>query len=542
MENNYNVLIVEKQKQMIHVYKNMLPWEDYGFHISSVTDNEDQALSYYGEYKHDLVFTSIDLNLGNGISLIKQIRYLNSNCHIIVISSHDDYNSVHDAFVAGCNDYFLKSKIKHSELARILNLTKEQLNKELSTDEYNSLKLENLLGLFRDKQKIDPSSIIEILRKEDISVLKGKYQVMYFRMDNVRIFNRTMQQYEKPLWLSTDEFINMFQNKLLLRDEMQIKLKEIIEDYFVKIPLMYLVFTKKHSGLIILPQLENDDVVSLARNLICEIRNILTYEYSITISNLTEGLDSFLPTYEQVLNYHSNKFYDGDSCVQIVLENKKFSSIESYVLNNKEQIVNALDAQCYDLVFELCKKTIIYMKDNRIDPEQVKAYFANLLDKIKEMINGKGIIETFHFDALRKGIEECESISFLEFELTHILRLLIDWMKENNVSRYKTQVSEIIKFIYQHLHQKISLAMIADAIGLSEIHVGRIFKKETGKSIVEFINEVKMKKAVELLEKDKLKIKDIAAQVGIGDQLYFNKVFKKYYQLSPRDYRKKHFK
>lgn len=77
MKAYYSVMIVEKQEQMIHVIKNMLPWNEYGFEIVATTNNEDKALAYYGEYRHDLVFTSIDLEAGNGMSLIRQVKHLN---------------------------------------------------------------------------------------------------------------------------------------------------------------------------------------------------------------------------------------------------------------------------------------------------------------------------------------------------------------------------------------------------------------------------------------------------------------------------------
>lgn len=541
MKNIYNVLIVERKKQMVHVYENMLNWEEFGFQVSSVTDNEDQALSYYGEYKHDLVFTEIDLLLGNGISLIKQIRFLDPTCQIIVISSQDNYDSLRGAFLAGCNDYLLKSRIRYSSLASILEEAREKLdnNKELSQYKSSSFQLENLLGLLRDKQKIDSSLILSTLENEHIHALINEYQVIYFRMDNVRIFNRTKKQFEKPLWMSTAEFINMFQNKLLLRDEMQVKLKQIIQDCLIDHPLSHLLFTKKHSGLIILPMMKEEKIKKLAQKLIMRIKAVLTYDFSITVSSVACGVESFITTYEEVLDYHQNKFYDGDFCVEAVSEKKIFHELLPYELNYSEKIVNCLDTQCYDDVFTICSTSIDYMVNQRIEPRQVKRYFVSLIDKAEDMLHKKGIKEVFCLKTLRQGLDECETITSLNIELLSIMNVITDWMKSNHASRYKSQVSQMNKYILEHINQKVTLSMISDVIGITEIQAGRIFKKETGKSVIEYINEVKMEKASELLKNNSLKIKDVAMQVGIKDQLYFNKVFKKQFKLSPREYRKK---
>ena len=81
--------------------------------------------------------------------------------------------------------------------------------------------------------------------------------------------------------------------------------------------------------------------------------------------------------------------------------------------------------------------------------------------------------------------------------------------------------------------------MIAEAFGMSESYLSRTFKNETGMNLIGFINERKMKKAKELLKDDNYMIKDVAMQVGIDDQFYFNKVFKKSFGISPSEYRKK---
>ena len=80
--------------------------------------------------------------------------------------------------------------------------------------------------------------------------------------------------------------------------------------------------------------------------------------------------------------------------------------------------------------------------------------------------------------------------------------------------------------------------MIAKEVGINETYAGRLFKKAKGQSIVSYVHEQRMKKAAFLLENTDLKIRDVAMQVGIQDQLYFNKMFRKYYGSSPSEYRK----
>ena len=129
----YRVLLVEKQQQMIHVYKNMIPWEESGFQITSVADSESDALALYGEYKYDVIFTALDLQGGNGVSLIKKLRHLGPECIVAVISAHEDYDSVREAFVVGAYDYLLKSRLRYSTLTALLDRIREDLAKKEAT-------------------------------------------------------------------------------------------------------------------------------------------------------------------------------------------------------------------------------------------------------------------------------------------------------------------------------------------------------------------------------------------------------------------------
>lgn len=544
MKELYKVMIVEAKRQMVHIYKNMIPWEEYGFEVSLVADTETSALAYYGEYKHDLIITDIDLKAGNGISLIKKLKRIAPSCLVIVIATQEDYDSVREAFLAGAYDYLLKSRIRYSALAAVLERVKQKLVADESIEEKNDKvawteTLEKILGLIRDQQKVDYGLLQSILAQPELRVLQGQYRILYFRQDNIKNFNRSMKQYDKPNWMNTDEFVDMFRSKLSLRDEIQLQLKEIIMELIADIPQAILQFTKKHSGLILLPIIEGFSYETLARSIISSINQRLTYECSITISKTVQGLDSFIDIYKEVIEYHGHKFYDGDSCIECMDEQKIYHTLPATKLPYDESIVQGISEQSFFKVEQGYTEAMDFMKEHMIDPDEVKAYFVNVLQQTEAMISKKGIQEQYPFDILYDGIMESESIMFLKLELEKMFKTLIDWSKDHRVSKYHQKVAAMINYIDDHIGEKIILEDVAKAASLSTTHASRMFKNDVGTSIVDYINHRKMVYAEELLHDNTRKIKDIAQAVGMKDQLYFNKVFKKYYNMSPREYKKK---
>ncbi|MCD8026526.1 MAG: AraC family transcriptional regulator, partial [Clostridiales bacterium] len=78
----------------------------------------------------------------------------------------------------------------------------------------------------------------------------------------------------------------------------------------------------------------------------------------------------------------------------------------------------------------------------------------------------------------------------------------------------------------------------ADHVKVDRTYLFRLFKKETGSSIIDYINNKKISKAVVMLSDESVSVKDISVAIGFTDQMYFSKVFKKIKGVTPTEYRK----
>lgn len=88
----------------------------------------------------------------------------------------------------------------------------------------------------------------------------------------------------------------------------------------------------------------------------------------------------------------------------------------------------------------------------------------------------------------------------------------------------------------------VTLDLVADFFGYNKSYLSQLIKKYIGKTFTAFVNELRMKKAAELLTNSDMKITDIGIEVGCYDASHFNRKFLKIYQMSPKDYRKKYQK
>ncbi len=84
----------------------------------------------------------------------------------------------------------------------------------------------------------------------------------------------------------------------------------------------------------------------------------------------------------------------------------------------------------------------------------------------------------------------------------------------------------------------LAVSMVAEAIGVSEGHLSRVFKQETGKTLASYITEYRMCEAKRLLKDPRNKVYEVASNVGFKDITYFATTFKKHTGLTPTEYQK----
>lgn len=99
-------------------------------------------------------------------------------------------------------------------------------------------------------------------------------------------------------------------------------------------------------------------------------------------------------------------------------------------------------------------------------------------------------------------------------------------------------VGNVEEYLAYHYAQDISLKHMAELYFMNEKYLGRLFLKETGKTFRQYLNDVRLEHAVQLLEKTHLSVLHISLECGYSNVTYFNRVFKEKFGSTPTIYRK----
>lgn len=121
--------------------------------------------------------------------------------------------------------------------------------------------------------------------------------------------------------------------------------------------------------------------------------------------------------------------------------------------------------------------------------------------------------------------------------LTLVEFILLEIRDQYNNSIENPHVAKIKDYIINHLNEKITIDEIASYVFLSKIYCENLFKKHTGKTIINYINELKINNACSLLLQSDIPLKHIADSLGFYDYNYFSRIFKTLVGVSPQKYR-----
>lgn len=128
------------------------------------------------------------------------------------------------------------------------------------------------------------------------------------------------------------------------------------------------------------------------------------------------------------------------------------------------------------------------------------------------------LVERFH------AKEKCQNI------LNYILLELYDLHKMRSANEH---VIKIIKYVDEHITERMSLCDVAEQFHLSKEHTSYIFKREMGTPLVSYINEQKSLLAKKLILNEDMPLAEISDYLGFENYDYFSKTFKKYMGVTP---------
>lgn len=141
-------------------------------------------------------------------------------------------------------------------------------------------------------------------------------------------------------------------------------------------------------------------------------------------------------------------------------------------------------------------------------------------------------------DGYIQTVEECTSTESIDKLTRKAVMRFTEEVQKNGMMHYSNTIELAVRYIHLHLHAPITLEETATAAGISPAYLSRLFKKETGMSIVDYVQKERIKAACNMLTYSDYTAAQISEYLCFSTQSYFIRIFKKYMGITPANYRK----
>ncbi|SHJ05511.1 two-component system, response regulator YesN [Clostridium cavendishii DSM 21758] len=527
------VLLVEDELIVRVGLKSVINWNDNGFELIGEASNGEQALEIIRSNRPDIVITDIKMPKMDGIELIRTIKKDYDDMKIIVLSCHDEFAIVKEVMKLGVEDYFLKLTMEPEELVNILLKLKDKIdtaynsNIKILKDDIDINK--NILRekFMRDiilTEEIKPSEIEEQLRKLE-------FKLNYKNMIALVLWIDKWYLYEN--YSDNDKYLFSYGIMNIVNEI----LNDFTEGYCVEVrPGEFLViYTNKDKN-----QVENN-YNQLANKIKTLFKSYLNVSASIGISNIKADLSYLKKAYIEALEAVGGRYFLGAGSI--------ISFLDTYENREEEQEVKTFDLNTFTIYLEQGNidgirsyiENIISLLNNRsvlrLKPRSICMtiiiQFIEVLNNSNEEINNY-LYENYEVEADMKRLETLEDMKlWLRWFCSSVENYIRD--KSNNSSG--RIISRVKKFINDNYNKDLNLEELAALVYISPSYLSNLFKVSTGKTITDYITEVRIDMAKEYIKNSNMKMYEVAETVGYNNIYYFSKIFKKHVGVSPLRYK-----
>ncbi len=520
----YQVLIVDDEPIVKIALRSMIDWNALGFHICATASDGQEALDMTCRYHPSLIICDLKMPVMDGIELIREVQKKNIPCEFLVISNYEDFNYVRTALVLGAADYILKVSISPEELTGQLRKIREKLDQKAEEDEKN---MQTSREWLHHQER--HAAWREFFTNGNYS-LETLCSVTDFPAKNLEPFAICQ--------ISFDWYAQNLES-LPSIDLIQSTLKNALEHFDRRRIILF----STSNTLLLIPESELRLHQSTLAGLAARIAQLFQYYMSLSPAILYQD---HIPDLTEARRIYHN-FQDLlELCFYGPLGQVEGCSLSASSavpdLSYKElaaELLAVADSARLEYASRRMKNLLDNCQHEHVLPSKIIQYCVRFLGELEYYIAD---VSSVTHDQIADSTEFMRnSLNREELEKNMLDALTVLFAPEpaakHSSENYSPEVSQILSYIQNNYHRKISLAAVSEHIGLSAGYLCRIFKEETGISINACINNLRMTKAGKLLKDKNSYIKEVAISVGFEDQLYFSRLFKRYYGMTPSEYR-----
>jgi len=519
----YKVFFVEDEIVTREGIRDNINWREHGFEFCGEAADGEMALPIIQSLKPDLLITDIKMPFMDGLQLSKIIRERLPWVKIIVLSGHDEFEYAQQAIELGVTEYLLKPvtvQNLHQALRKIAaqldreRNEQEKLKKLQAQVEENRATLRERLLLKLVVGAVSPGEAIEQGQALELDLVARCYLVLLLKTE----LGDRSEQFDYEEYQRVQQIVaGLVENNP--------------DVFWLKKDWDELVLVMKGNTPEYLEE-ERDLLLAQIRQSAKQTRYQLAIGSGSPKKRIADIYQSFV---EALVDIQGTAEREQNGANQSV-DRAELLKVDKSAIENYLRCGTEAD---FDQFFEAYLRPL---GETALKSYPLKSYlFVDFVLATAKLVHDLGgTIEQVvpELNSVETILSNIKSMDELREQAHLILSSALAFRDGRASDQYQNLIRRVKGYMDQHYRNpELSLNEVAAQAGLSPSHFSVVFSQETCQTFKEYLTEIRMKKAMELLRTTGLKAAEIADQVGYNDPHYFSAAFKKKNGLSPIEFR-----
>ena len=525
----YRIIIADDENKVCQLIRLLGDWERLQIEIVAVCNDGEDALEKIHKLRPDIVLTDIRMPGRDGLELIETVKKEGIDCSFIIISGYRQFDYARSAMQMEITDYLLKPIDKDQLNAALEKICRRIDAHRIASENDNRAQkiiLENdnrsriqLMQRLLEREKT-PLTAQQINEKYALALQDGQYQALLIN-SGLADLHREGQVFGEKVVEAAKRLFADAQNLLCLptpdgiycvinyagRDPEEIR--SVIRELYYEIKTFEDIYGELHLVIGV------SEPIQQAQQLPHALYQAYMAERTRIFGESAEVV--FARTLPQMLfsaeNLAQSELQALSSALESLSEeqlNRVFLTIEKLLMKwSVEQTPQVWKLR--NLILERLQK-FVHSSGRQIDPEQEEQF-------------------RMHSNRVQSRLI-----------LSHLLRdralKIQQVVREAEEDRESLPVRRAKQYVQQKYSEPLTLEEVAGYVGFSPAYFSSIFKKHTDINFSDYLIQIRIEAAKELLRTTDDSVAEVSAAVGYPDDKYFRKLFKKIVCLKPSEYRK----
>ncbi len=516
----FDVLLVDNEAVILDGLIKSVDWGSVDCRVTASARDGSEAIDLMRKQHFDIVISDIRMPEMDGLALAEWISENKPSVKTIVLTGFPDFDYAKKAIDFRVVDFVIKPT---NEENLFIALEKA---KKMIVNEHEQMEVrKTLLTETQKSEKLKRSLLLnDLIYNPKVLSPKVMHQISDFGIDLSAYYVIRVGVYKQPEPIDYSDLISQAQ--------------EFLTDNFAE---NHLDFVQKSDRFFyaILAGAKELQLEDRCRKAVDAISKHTDFFVTVGISHQFNDPMQIQAAVKEADNAQMFAEYNDQVAVMNIARVPDLTEDAANFLSNELRLLeSAIEHQSRSYVEKSSRKIFQYIRMEHIPFSSVQKLCAIIWSYCNGLLIDLNFGDASSEDPmiLTDQLSFDDSIDETEKQINSRIYFVLDCMA-GGLSNIDSLVHVVKNYVDQNFQEELSLELLASKVHLSASYLSRLFKREIGLNLSTYIQNVRIEEAKILLRSTMMKTYEVAEAVGIGDPVYFSKMFKKATGFKPKEYR-----